>query len=82
MFVAPAWKSSFEDTAAMAERKIPSGNVIWGLDGMQEVFEAYGIGGQPAGAIVTADGSLISTWRGAKNPDQIREILDTLLADA
>lgn len=82
MFVAPAWKSSFEDTAAMAERRIPSGKVLWGLDGRQEVFEAYGIGGQPAGAIVAADGSLVSTWRGARNPDQIREILDALLVDA
>ncbi|MCQ3803930.1 MAG: hypothetical protein OXC98_00250 [bacterium] len=82
VFVAPAWKSSLEETAAMAERKIPSGQVLWGLDGSQEIFADYGIGGQPAGAIVSADGSLVSTWRGARNPDQIREILDTLLAAA
>ncbi len=80
--VAPAWKSSLEDTTQVADRLLPSGKVLWGLDGKQEVFAAYGVGGQPAGAIIAADGSLVSTWRGARNPDAIREVLDTLLADA
>jgi thioredoxin-like negative regulator of GroEL len=80
--VGPAWKSSLEDTAAVAERLLSSGKVMWGLDAEQEIFEAFGVGGQPAGAIIAADGSLVSTWRGARNPDQIREILDSLLAEA
>ena len=80
--VAPAWKASLEDTAQMAQRLLPSGKVLWGLDGSQEIFQAFGVGGQPAGAIIAADGSLVSTWRGFKNPDQIRETLDALLVDA
>lgn len=78
----PAWKSSFDDTARAADRLLPSGKVLWGLDATQEIFAAFGVGGQPAGAIIAADGSLVSTWRGARNPNQIREFLDTLLADA
>ena len=82
MVVAPAWKSSLENTTKVAETLLPSGKVLWGLDATQEIFAAYGVGGQPAGAIVAADGSLVSTWRGARNPDAIREVLDTLLGDA
>lgn len=80
--MAPAWKSSLEDTAAMADRLVPSGNVLWGLDSREEIFSAYGIGGQPAGAIIAADGSLISTWRGRRGTGLIREELDALLASA
>lgn len=78
--VAPAWKSSLEDTAEAAADLIPSGKVLWGLDEAQEIFAAYGVGGQPAGALVAADGSLLVTWPGARNPDDIREDLDALLS--
>ena len=54
--VAPAWKSSLEDTARVAERLLPSGRVLWGLDETEEVFSAYAVGSQPAGAIVSAGG--------------------------
>ena len=76
----PAWKSSLEDTAEVAEALMPSGRVLWGLDETQEIFSAYGIGGQPIGAMVPADGFLVSTWSGAGGAGQIREVLDTLLA--
>ncbi len=71
-----------EATAARAERLLPSGRVLWGLDSREEIFSAYGIGGQPAGAIVAADGSLISTWRGRRSSADLREALDSLLASA
>ena len=77
----PAWKSSLEDTAEVAEALMPSGRVLWGLDETQEIFSAYGIGGQPIGAMVAAGGSLLSTWSGAGGAGQIREVLDTLLAN-
>jgi len=78
--VAPAWKSSLEDTADAAAQLIPSGKVLWGLDETQEIFAAYGVGGQPAGAIVAADGSLVVTWPGARGGAAIREDLDALLS--
>jgi hypothetical protein len=78
--VGPAWKSSLEDTAEVAEALMPSGRVLWGLDETQEIFSAYGIGGQPAGAIIAADGSLVVTWPGARSTDEIREALDEVLS--
>ena len=79
--VEPACRSSLEDTAEVAEALMPSGRVLWGLDETQEIFSAYGIGGQPIGAMVAADGSLVVTWPGARSADEIREALDTLLAN-
>ena len=78
--VAPAWKSGMEDTAEEADRLLRSGAVLWGLDEQEEIFSAYGVGGQPAGAIVAADGSLVSTWPGPRNVAEIRETLDALLS--
>lgn len=80
--VAPAWKSSLEDTAQAADRLLPSGEVLWGLDEAQEIFASYGVGGQPAGAIISAEGTLVSTWRGGRSAVAIREVLDALLTDA
>lgn len=79
--VAPAWKSGLEETAAVADRLIPSGRVLWGMDYPEEIFSAYGVGYQPAGAIVSADGELVTSWPGAENPDVIREVLDSLLGE-
>ena len=80
--VAPAWKSSLEETAAVADRFLTTGQVSWGMDYTQEIFAAFGFGYQPAGAIVSARGELVATWAGAENPDTIREVLDSLLGDA
>ncbi len=80
--VAPAWKSSLENTAGVADRLLPSGRVLWGMDYTEEIFSAYGVGYQPAGAIVSANGELVTTWPGAENPDTIRGVLDSLLGDA
>ncbi len=70
-----------EDSAEVAEGLMPSGRVLWGLDETKEVFSAYGVGGQPAGAIIGADGSLVSTWSGVRDPEAVREVLDTVLAN-
>ena len=80
--VAPAWKSSLEDTARMADRLIPSGRVLWGMDYAEEIFAAYGVGYQPAGAIVSAQGELVEAWPGAGDIRTIRTVLDRLLGDA
>ncbi len=78
--VAPAWKSSLENTARVAGDLMPSGRVLWGLDDTEEIFSAYGIGGQPAGAVVATDGSLVSTWLGAISAESMREALDEVLS--
>lgn len=80
--VAPAWQSSLENTARVAEKLIPSGRVLWGLDETQEIFAAYGVKHQPAGAIVSARGELVATWPGVEDSDTIRGVLDTLLGEA
>lgn len=79
--VAPAWKSSLESTARVAEQLLPSGRVLWGLDETEEIFSAYGVGAQPAGAVVSAGGELLDSWPGARDSQAIREILDSLLGD-
>ena len=78
--LAPAVQSSLERAAAVAERLLPSGFVPWGLDADQEVFSAYGFRGVPAGAIVAADGTLVDTWQGARDTDEIEDILAELLS--
>ena len=78
--LAPAVQSSLERAAGVAERLLPSGLVPWGLDADQEVFSAYRFRGVPAGAVVSADGTLIDTWQGARDTDEIKDILDDLLS--
>ena len=78
--VAPAWKSNLSNTARVAGDLLPSGQVMWGLDEAEDIFSAYGVGYQPAGAIVAADGSLVVTWPGARDVGEIRDTLDTLLS--
>ena len=78
--LAPAVQSSLERAAGVAELLLPSGLVPWGLDADQEVFSAYGFRGVPGGAIVAADGTLMSTWQGARDTDEIKAALDDLLS--
>ncbi len=80
--VAPAWKSSLENTARVVDRLLPSGRVLWGMDYTQEIFGAYGVGYQPAGAIVSARGELVTTWPGSANIETVRGVLDALLEEA
>ncbi|MDE0233154.1 MAG: hypothetical protein OXN93_12810 [bacterium] len=77
--LAPAVQSSLDRAAGVAEMLLPSGLVPWGLDADQEVFSAYGFRGVPAGAIVASDGTLIDTWQGSRDIDEIEDALDDLL---
>ena len=78
--LAPAVQSSLDRAAGVAENLLPSGRVPWGLDADQEVFSAYGFRGVPAGAIVAADGTLMDTWQGSGDIEEIRAVLDDLLS--
>jgi hypothetical protein len=77
-FVAVAWKSSFEQTAARAAALIPSGKVRWGLDEAEEVFSLYGIPYQPASVFIR-DGRVVAMWLGARGEEDTRSVLEALL---
>lgn len=79
-FVAPAWKSSFAATEARAEELFQSGQIQWGLDEDEEIFELYGIPYQPVTVLVAADGTVVEAWDGLRAEDEIRAALDELVA--
>lgn len=79
-FVAPAWKSSFAATEARAQELFQSGQIQWGLDDDEEIFELYGIPYQPVTVLVAADGTVVEAWDGLRAEDEIRAALDELVA--
>ena len=79
-FVAPAWKSSFAATEARARELFQSGQIRWGLDEDEEIFELYGIPYQPVTVLVAADGTVVEACDGLRAEDEIRDALDQLVA--
>jgi len=79
-FIAPAWKSSFSATEARAQELFQSGQIQWGLDEEEEIFELYGIPYQPVTVLVAADGTVVEAWDGLRAEDEIRAAIDELLA--
>jgi hypothetical protein len=79
-FVAPAWKGTFEDTAARAAEILPSGAVKWGLDAEEEVFAAYGVPYQPMTFLISADKTIVESWSGVRSEEDLRLALDRLTA--
>ncbi len=79
-FVAPAWKGSPEATAARAGQLMPSGNILWGLDAQEEIFQAYGVPYQPVSVLIAADKTIFASWAGLRADDEIREAIDALIA--
>ena len=79
-FIAPAWKGTPEDTAARAAEFLPSGEVRWGLDEDEEVFEAFGIPYQPATVLIDSAGRIVESWAGARSEDEMRSALESLAA--
>ena len=78
-FVAPAWKSDFERTEARALEMLSSGNVQWGLDEDQDIFEKYGVPYQPVTVLITADMRVADAWPGALPEEEMRARIDQLL---
>lgn len=78
-FVAPAWKGTPEATAERAQDLLTSGNVMWGLDESQMIFEAYGVPYQPVTVLIAADGTIFEAWPGLREEAEIRDALDRLL---
>lgn len=79
-FVAPAWKASLEATRSRAAELLPSGEVSWGLDADERVFQAYGVPYQPVTVLIGADKTVVEQWAGARDEGEIRQALDDLLA--
>lgn len=79
-FVAPAWRSSFEATRARAEELFRSGQIMWGLDEEEEIFQLYGVPYQPVTVLIAADRTVVEAWAGLRAEDEIRAALDDLIA--
>ena len=79
-FVAPAWKSTFELTEMRANQLFQSGEIMWGLDEDEDIFEAYGIPYQPVTVLIAADDTVVEAWDGLRAEQEIRAALDALIA--
>ncbi len=77
--MAPAWKASFDATAEQATRLLPSGDVRWGLDDSEGIFQAYGVPYQPATVLIGADGTIVESWLGARDEASMRQSIEALL---
>ncbi len=77
--MAPAWKGTFEDTAARAAEILPSGEVKWGLDAEEQVFAAYGVPYQPMTFLISADKRIVDSWSGIRSEEELRVALDRLI---
>lgn len=79
-FVAVAWRGTAADTAAQAAALMPSGNIKWGLDVGEDIFEAYGVPYQPVTILISADRVVVGGWPGLQDEAGIRAALDLLVA--
>ncbi len=79
-FVAPAWRSSFEATQARADELFQSGEIMWGLDEDEEIFQLYGVPYQPVTVLIAADRTVVEAWDGLRAEEEIRAALDGLIA--
>lgn len=79
-FVAPAWRSSFDQTRARAEELFLSGQIKWGLDENEDIFNLYGVPYQPVTVLIAADDTVVQAWPGLRDEAEIRAALDELIA--
>lgn len=79
-FVAPAWRSSFDLTRARADELFQSGQVKWGLDEDENIFNLYGVPYQPVTVLIAADDTVVQAWPGLRDEAEIRAALDELIA--
>ncbi len=71
-FVAIAWKSEL-DRARERAAELFTDNLSWGIG--DQIFDLYGIPGQPASVIVV-EGVIVDSWFGAIDADELRTRLD------
>lgn len=73
--VAIAWASTYEKTASAARGWLQSGATRWLLDEDNTIFEAFGVGYQPAGVLVV-DGVEVARWRGSAGEQELRDAFE------
>ncbi|HEX6221973.1 MAG TPA: hypothetical protein VF115_12835 [Acidimicrobiia bacterium] len=79
-FVAPAWKSSLDLTQERASELFQSGQIMWGLDAEEEIFQLYGVPYQPVTVLIAGDRTVVEAWDGLRPEEEIRAALDDLIA--
>lgn len=79
-FVAPAWKASFQATEARADELFQSGQIRWGLDEEEEIFQLYEVPYQPVTVLIAADQTVVESWDGLRAEDEIRSALEELIS--
>ena len=77
-FLAVAAKGTLGATAQAAD-ELFSENLLWGLDEEQQVWDLYGVPGQPA-TVLIAQGVVVDMWFGVSDADFLRERLDRLVS--
>lgn len=78
-FVAPAWNGTFEATEARADELFQSGEIMWGLDEDEDIFELYGVPYQPVTFLIAADDTIVDTWSGLREEPEIRAGIEGLI---
>jgi hypothetical protein len=79
-FVAPAWKSSFAATEDRANEILVSGDVLWGLDEDEDIFNLYGVPYQPVTVLIAGDDTVVEAWPGLRDEAEIRAALENLIS--
>jgi hypothetical protein len=79
-FVAPAWRGTFEATRQKARELFRSGEVMWGLDEAEEIFQIYGVPYQPVTVLIASDETVVEAWPGLRGEEDIRASLENLIS--
>jgi thiol-disulfide isomerase/thioredoxin len=79
-FVAPAWKGTEEATAERATEFFRSGQIKWGLDADEEIFDLYAVPYQPVTFLIAADDTIVDSWPGVRGPEAIRTAIEGLIS--
>lgn len=79
-FIAPAWKSNLEATRSRANELFASGNIQWGLDDQETIFQLYGVPYQPVTVLIAGDKTVVEAWAGLGGEEELRAAIDNLIA--
>ena len=78
-FVGVAGRSDLGATTARAAELMPSGNILWGLDGEMGIWEAYGVRSQPVTVLITSRGEIIDAVFFLADENAIRAKIERLI---
>ena len=70
----------FELTEERAHELLQSGQVMWGLDAGEEIFDLYGVPYQPVIVLIADDQTVAESWDGIRAEEDIRASIESLLA--